>query len=285
MKSTKLARHVVLVVFFAPWLLLAQTAQQQNPPETAQAKPRLGQAGSQQELDAYNREHNEVNLAAKKDLIDDFVQRYPNSGLLAYVYQDGVYLGRQANNIDMMAMYGEKSLEYWPDNYTLLSELASAYVQRNRVDEAETMAKRALDLVATAERPSYMTDSQWADGKNVLISRNESTLGYVHLRRAQAGTDAATRQGEAENAITYFKTALSLKPLDDFAFYGLGFAYAILNDYPNAESNFARALALNGIVAANARGFLELIYRSQHGQSLIGLDKVIAKAKADLGIS
>jgi len=81
--------------------------------------------------------------------------------LLAYVYQDGVYLGRQSNNIEMMADYGEKSLEAWPENYTLLTELASAYVQRGRVDLAEAKAKLALDLVEAAEKPTHMTDAHW----------------------------------------------------------------------------------------------------------------------------
>ena len=63
----------------------------------------------------------------------------------------------------------------------------------------------------------------------------------------------------------------------------LGTAHALLNDYPNAESNLAKAVAINGIAASYARTTLEEIYKAQHKGSLEGLDKVIAKAKSELG--
>jgi len=92
-----------LVLFLCVFVCVGALAkEQQKPAETAPVKPRLGQAGSQQELDAYNRMHNEVDPAEKKNLIDRFVSDYQGSGLLAYVYQDGVYLGGQSNNIEMM---------------------------------------------------------------------------------------------------------------------------------------------------------------------------------------
>jgi tetratricopeptide (TPR) repeat protein len=119
----------------------------------------------------------------------------------------------------------------------------------------------------------------------MLLARNNTTLGFVELRRAQASQESAVRKGGAENAIAAFHRALEQQPADEFALYGLGFAYAILNDYRNAESNLAKAVAVNGIVATNARNLLEEIYRSQHNQSLAGLDLVIAKAKAELGLS
>lgn len=280
------------IVFFACIFLLclmpsagAQVEKQQKAVEIAPVKPRLGQAESQQELDDYNKMHNEYDPAMKKALIDDFVAKYPDSGLLAYVYQDGVYLGRQTNNIEMMAEYGEKSLELWPDNYTLLTELGSVYVQRDRVDQAEVKAQRALELVVGADKPARMTEQQWIEGKKMLLASNYTTLGYVHLRRAQASQDPLVRRNEADSAITPFTSALEFHPIDDFSFYGLGFAYAILNDYPNAESNLAKAVAVNAIVVASARALLEEIYKSQHMQSLNGIEQVIARARAELGIS
>jgi tetratricopeptide (TPR) repeat protein len=283
-------RRIVVYLFLVTFipdgsvLVLPQGQQPQKAAPTAPARAKPGQAGSQRELDAYNKLHNEVDPADKKSLIDKFAADYPLSGLLAYVYQDGVYLGRQANNIEMMSDYGDKSLDLWPDNYTLLTELGSVYVRRNRVDEAETEATRALELVAAAPKPAGMTEPQWTENKKMLLASNYSTLGFVHLRRAQAAPEVELKTGETENAIVSFRKALENHPIDDFAFYGLGFAFAIQNDYPNAESNLAKAVAVNGIVMASARSFLEEIYKSQHRQSLNGLDQVIAKAKAELGL-
>jgi tetratricopeptide (TPR) repeat protein len=270
------------IFLFSSTLLWAQGMVSQKLVGAPPPKPRLGQAGSQQELDAYNRMHNQFDPNEKKNLIDQFVRDYPDSGLLAYAYQDGVYLGRRANNIEMMAQYGEKSLELWPENFTLLTELGSVYVQRERINEAELKAQSALDLLESAERPAYMAESQWAEVRRILISSNCSTLGFVHLRRALASKEAGYRKSEAEGALSWFVRAQQMQPLDDFTLYGFGFAYVMLNDYPNAESNLAKAVAVNGIVMASARTLLEEIYKSQHNQSLNGLEQIITRAKADL---
>ncbi len=85
-------------------------------------------------------------------------------------------------------------------------------------------------------------------------------------------------------ALAPFRRALEYNPTDDFALYGLGFSYAILDDYPHTESNLAKAVAVNGIVMASARSLLEQVYRSQHNQSLDGLEQVIARARIALGL-
>jgi tetratricopeptide (TPR) repeat protein len=285
MRRTTLCWCVAILLLSSPLPVRAQGKEIPKKAVTAPAKAKPGQAGSQQELDAYNRLHNEIDPAVKRNLIEKFASDFPASGLLAYVYQDGVYLGRQANNIDMIAEYGDKALELWPENYTLLTELGSVYVQRDRVDQAEVEATRALDLVGAADKPSGMTEQQWAEGKKMLLASNHSTLGFVHLRRAQASQDSEERKEVAEQALVSFKRAQEFHPIDEFTFYGLGFAFAILDDYPNAESNLAKAVAINGIVMASARSLLEEIYRSRHNQSLIGLEQVIAKAKAEIGLS
>jgi tetratricopeptide (TPR) repeat protein len=267
---------------------VSATAQRSLPKTTTAPAPgqaRPGRPASQQELDAYNQLHNEPNPQVKKDLIDKFAATFPEAGLLAYVYQDGVALGLQAHNIEMMAEYGSKSLELWPDNCTLLTELGSVFVQRDRVDQAEAEATHALEVLAAASAPAGTTGAQWAENKKMLLARNYTTLGFVHLRRALATSGAEAGTSEAENAITSFKKALEYRPVDDFTFYGLGFAYAIQNDYANAESNLAKAVAIKGVVIASARTYLEEIYRSRHNKSLNGLDQVVAKARAELGIA
>ncbi len=239
--------------------------------------------GSQRELDDYNQMRREVDPDLKRELIEQFVRDYPESGLLAYVYQDGFYLGRRANDLKIMTLYGEKSLQIWPGNYTLLTELAGAYVQRNLLEDAEAKATAALKLLDRAARPSNIPEQQWTADKKMLLSRNNDTLGFAHLRRAHLIQDAEMRRIEAEDAIAKFRWALEQRPVDDFAFYGLGFAGMLLDDYAMAESNLAKAVAVDGILMPNARLLLEDVYKSQHKQSLAGLEEVIAKARKGIG--
>jgi hypothetical protein len=284
MRQEPFAWRTYILLLCFPLLSSAQTGVQEKPAAAASGEARLDQVGSQPELDEYIKMHNEADLDLKRELIEKFVRDYPESGLLAYVYQDGFYLGRRANDLKIMTLYGEKSLQIWPGNYTLLTELAGAYVQRNLLEDAEAKATAAMRLLDRAARPSNIPGQQWTADKKMLLSRNNVTLGFSHLRRAHLIQDAEMRRIEAEDAIARFRRALEQRPIDDFAFYGLGFAGMLLNDYAMAESNLAKAVAVDGILMPNARLLLEDLYKSQHKQSLAGLEEVIAKARKEIGL-
>lgn len=282
MRETLLCGFLILLLSTLP----AYAGSAQKPPKPAAAvlgADGQGQAGSQQELDAYRKLRYEIDPVVKRNLIEKFAAEFPDSGLLAFVFQEGVAVGRSANNVEIMADYGARSLERRPENYELRTELGSVFVQRDRVDEAETQATRALDLLAIAEKPASVPDPQWEATKRMLLAINHQTLGFVHLRRAMAGQSVEAKKDEAAAAIRSFKRALENVPIDDFTYYGLGFANGLLNDYAEAEWNLAKSVAIDGAVMVSARSLLEQIYKSRHNQSLNGIDLVLAKAKADLG--
>jgi tetratricopeptide (TPR) repeat protein len=247
-------------------------------------EPKTAVPAPQPDMEEYTKVREEKDPAAKKKMIDEFAEKYPQSKALAFVYQEGAILGRISNDVDTMGDYGEKSLAVWPDNYVLLTELGSAYVQRKQVDKAEEKATKALELISAAPKPESASEEQWAAAKSVLTATNQCTLGFVHLNRAQGTTDAAKKKVEAEAALAPFRKALELGPKDDYSLYGIGITYAILNDYANSESNLARASVVNGTISGIAKSTLETLYKSQHQDSIEGLDKVLAKAKTDLGI-
>jgi len=283
MRPTRIAWCAILVPLCLPIPALAQGGVQEKAVVVTSGEARLDQVGSQQELDDYRRMHGEADPDLKRELVERFAKTYPESGLLAYVYQDGFYIGRRANDLKLMTLYGEKSLQLWPGNYTLLTELAGVYVQRNLLDEAESKAAAAIGLIERASKPADIPEQQWEADKRVLLSRNHVTQGFAHLRRAHLIQDAEVRRIEADDAIARFRQALELRPVDDFALYGLGFAGMLLNDYTMAESNLAKAVAVDGILMPNARHLLEELYKSQHRQSLAGLEEVIAKARKEIG--
>ena len=243
-----------------------------------------GPSADQPEMDEYNQIRSEQDPTAKKKRIDDFLQAHPNSNITAYVLQEGALLGRSLSDIQMLSDYGERSLAVWPDNFVLLTELGSAYVQRRLIDRGEERATKAIALIDKAEKPLQLSETQWAAGKKELLTTNFSTLGFVHTYRAELSKDPAGKKAEAEKAIAPFKRALELTATDDFSLYGLGFVYGVLNDYPNAESNLAKCAVLTGSVASAAKSLLEDFYKKQHNGSLDGLDQVMAKARSELGI-
>ena len=246
------------------------------------ALPQTGQASSQAELDEYNKVRAEENPEGKKALIEGFVQKYPESGLKALVYQEGSNLGLQTNNVQLMSDYGEKSLVVWPENYTLLTNMGDGYVRRGIVDKAEDKAQKAVQILVAAKKPDHLSEEQWSQGKNMLMSTNFSTLGWVHVRRAQANKDPDQKKAEAEKAIDPLKKSLELNPKDDFALFGLGNAYVALNDIPNAESTLAKAVVVGGPVSGIARPMLEDVFKAQNKSAEV--DKALAKAKSELGL-
>jgi tetratricopeptide (TPR) repeat protein len=253
-------------------------AAQATPP----AKPQVGQAPPKAEEDDFSKLLAENDAAAKKRMIDEFLQKYPESGLTGQVHRVAADLGQRTNNADMIIKHGERALVAFPEDFPVMSILANAYVERNELDKSEELATRALELIGGFQKPAQMPEEEWTTTKKALMGGNFSTLGMIHLRRAQAAQNPAEKKSGAEKAVAPLKKAIENQPKDDYSYYYLGFAYVLLNDYSNAESSLAKAVALNGVASPNARKLLEDLYKTQHKNSLEGLDKVIAKAKSEL---
>jgi tetratricopeptide (TPR) repeat protein len=241
-----------------------------------------GPTVDQVQTQEYDKIRAEKDPAAKMKLIEDFLRTYPQSRVEPYVLQEGALLGASMNNMEMMSDYGEKSLAALPNNLILLTELGSAYVHRKQIDKAEEKASKALELIEKTPKPPRATEEQWATGKQMMLTSNFSTLGFVHLNRAQSNPDPGQKKIEGEKAIPLFMKSLELTPSNDYSLYGLGLTYAILNDYPNAEAFLAKAAVVSGPLAPVSRSMLESLYKKQHNNSLNGLDQVLAKAKAEL---
>ena len=276
----------------------AAPAQQTAPPaqQTTPAPPQAAPPGPQAappekpqgptipkaEEDDFNKLLAEKDLSARKRLIDEFLQKYPDSILNGQVHRLGTDLGQRTNNPDMIIQHGEKTLAAFPGDFPVMSILANAYAERNELDKSEATAHKALQLIAAFQKPPEMPEEEWARTSKALMGGNYSTIGMIHLRRAQASKDPAEKKMGAEKAVTPLKKALENQPKDDYSYYYLGIAYVLLNDYFNAESALAKAVALNSVASGNARKLLEDLYKLQHKNSLEGLDQVIAKAKSEL---
>jgi len=84
----------VILLLSALFAFPAQVPDPQSSVIASSARLKLGQAGSQRNWTITIAARGSRS-AVKEVLIDEFAEKYPQSGLLAYAYQDGVYLGRQ----------------------------------------------------------------------------------------------------------------------------------------------------------------------------------------------
>jgi tetratricopeptide (TPR) repeat protein len=82
--------------------------------------------------------------------------------------------------------------------------------------------------------------------------------------------------------ITLAERFIKLRPKVGETYYFYGAALKNEQRYPEAISALAKCAVTKNSAARKARGFLEYIYRAQNNGSLIGLDKVLRKAKAEM---
>jgi len=76
---------------------------------SAPAKPHVGQ-GSPEEVNEFTKLQKEADPAAKKGLIDDFLKKHPESGLIPFEHREATLHAMQNNNFEMMVEHGEKAL-------------------------------------------------------------------------------------------------------------------------------------------------------------------------------
>ncbi len=225
----------------------------------------------------------EADPAARKQLIGSFAEEYPDPHLLRYLRELGTHPEVQDKGAEMKDKTSSKSLAPYANDYVLLTDLADAYVRGNRINTAAPMAVRALELISSTRTPTHLSDEKWIQNANMLMAKNFTTLGFVQLRRAQDVQDPVRRRIEAEKSLTPFQKALEYHPRNAYALYGLGSLHYELGSYSLAETNLAKAAAIEGPVSLEARSKLEELFRVQR-KSMDELDPVIARAKNELEI-
>lgn len=193
----------------------------------------------------------------------------PNGNLaysMARAYQN---LGNNAK----LAEWAEKAVAKLPDNYEMLLELAKIYIDANRTAEADKYAKQCLKVIQAAAKPEQSSDKDWAAYKNHAQMASYYIIGKI----------AYDKQSYAL-AVTNLEQSIKINPRNDMAYFFLGHSYWQTHNATMALKNFAKASLLGGNAATPGRQQLENMWKASHQGSLAGLDKVVAAAKAELGM-
>jgi hypothetical protein len=97
---------------------------------------------------------------------------------------------------------------------------------------------------------------------------------------------AAYTKKDYAGAIVFYDKISKFMPKEDAPYYYVGMCKWQNKDQEGAIPYFAKATVLGKNFSQKAKGYLEQLYKSVNQKdSLDGLDQVLAKAKADLGIS
>ncbi len=117
--------------------------------------------------------------------VQDFLSRFPDSWLLASVYEIGARAALARQDTDGLLRYGRASLALVPENATLLAPMALAARQAGRPREAERWARQALLWLDTMEPPAGVDPQTWQKVEEDVRSAVREVLGVLPARRTR----------------------------------------------------------------------------------------------------
>ncbi len=263
-------------------LVAAGMAAQEAPAGQKQPAPGASATGQQKkviqdpnEYNAYVAAVNATDSAQKAQLMESYLQTYPNS----VMKEDGLELllktYQQLNNPAQIKATAQRLLKVDPNNLTalaLLSYLDRAQAQAGGTDaatllqEAGQLGSRGLQILQSASKPEGYTDEQWNTMKN---SFRVIFLGSVGHAALQAKDYPVAQQN--------LKEVVAAQPTDVNSIYLLALSY--LSPKPIVVDGLfwiAKAAAESNNPQLLAYGKNQ--YVRYHG-SADGFDELLASAK------
>jgi tetratricopeptide (TPR) repeat protein len=190
------------------------------------------------------------------------------SGNLAY-YLAKAY--QELGNDQKFMFWGEKTVSLMPDSHEMLVELTRRYAQAKRNAEAGKYGAMCVKAMEKATKPEGTPDNTWNQYKSGSLATCYAVVGNVAYEKNDYG-----------NAIANLEKSVLNYKRNDLAYYYLGLSYWQQNKIDIAMLNLAKAFLLKGNASASAKQHLDNLYKSSHGQSLVGQDRIIARAQQDL---
>jgi hypothetical protein len=268
---------VVLLLAAASVAAQAQDApagqQQPAPAAAAPAQQQRKVIQDPSEYNAYIAAVNATDAAQKAQMMESYLQTYPNS----VMKEDGLEVllktYQQLNNPAQIKTVAQRLLQVSPNNLTalaLLSYLDRAQAQAGGTDaatalqEAGQLGSRGLQVLQTATKPEGYSDDQWNTMKSSFRVIYLGSVGHAALQ----AKDYATAQQD-------LKEVVALQPTDVNSIYLLALAY-LSPKPPVVDGLFWVAKAAGG--APQLLPYAKNQYARYHG-SEDGFDALLASAK------
>lgn len=178
-------------------------------------------------IDSYSRVGNPAKVT---EYGEKFLAEFPQADNTTkkFILQRLMGAYQQQNNFDKTVETGEKLLAIDPKDLPSLLTLASILPERlpaddakkaEQLDKAQGFAERALTEINALQKPagSTMTDEQWTNEKNKLLSSVYSSTGLIFLNKK-----------DYNKSIEQYSLATNLNQTNPIDFYRLGISYTFL---------------------------------------------------------
>lgn len=208
------------------------------------------------------------NLPKAAELAEKIYAAAPDATMLQTLA--AIYLGMQ--NFDKYLEYGQKILAEAPMDqplgYTTALQIADTHLRKQDIPAATEMFSKIMAVYGDKVPPS-MAEPQWNATRAIAFSL--------------MGADAYQKKDYA-GALGLYQKVVQFDPKRDDAWYYIGMSKWQTEGQNAAVEPFAKCVVLEKTMAAKAKQYLEQIYQGSHSGSLDGIEEVLAKARADLGI-
>jgi Flp pilus assembly protein TadD len=197
-------------------------------PLCAQLLPRL-QARTPEEFDDYLAVEEKGDPAA----CESFVKAWPNSELLARVYEIQFEAYRKRDDVQGAIHAGELAIRAAPSNLAVTAALAVVLANAGRANEAERYASHVLTALKSFRAPRSLAPKAWIATRDGIRSQAHAALGLAAFHRDRTG-----------DAVREFERAAELAPEPDAGNHiRLGRLYRVQGRVGEARVQFRKAAA------------------------------------------
>lgn len=259
MKLRHLVSAVLLGLLVVASLSAQQTPQQSRPSQRPQSREQAAAAAEQEQALQV------IQQATKPEevvvLIEQFLQKYPESPYTWGLCRRASESYRQMNNYAKAIEYGERAVVLNPQDPLGMILVADALAEgsspnapdfEEKLARGERYARQALELLpeflSKLPPPPSLTPEQMEVQKKLAEAQPHATLGYIHLLRKE--------NAEAEQELVKAIELAAAQP-NQMDYLRLGRAYYLQDKYEEAIATFRKAVAMGGALYETAQRHLQ----------------------------
>lgn len=226
----------------------------------------LARVQDPQEKRAFSAAYDAKDPAARHALAERFVQRYPQSWLLAEAYDIAARASVDLGDYDRALQEGRFSLRLLPENPTLLVLVANLEGQKQLFAETERDAQNALRYLDAFAGPGDRSESQWRRELPELRASAYFALGRAYAAKGLANPRQSAALEQATHALD---CASAWNPADPEISYLRGIVGVKRGEWTKAACDLTFTAQHSDQLRAKSFSALRLIYRHGHpaGQS------------------
>jgi tetratricopeptide (TPR) repeat protein len=182
---------------------------------------------------------------------EKFLNDYPKSELVKYVYPVLVVCYIQSNQMGKGMATAQKDFDANPKDYRTMAVLSQSLARTydpstpnadDQLMKADSYGKKALEGISAQTRPEGMTDDTFAALKKEIEAMAHSGIGLVLLR-----------QNKFPEAIVEIEKAVKSNDADQTNYFLLGVANQNSNHFSEAAEAFGKCASLPGNLQATCR--------------------------------